>query len=163
MLYGVLLMLLEMNMKLSEMFKDGQIIVDFKASNKKEVLGALVDTVVNGFDRDSLLESLYEREELGSTGIGHGVAVPHIRLDSITEPVVAFGKSSEPVEFDALDDEPCSLFFLIVGPTSPEAQDGYLQVIAKISRLMRSQQIRDAINAATTAEEVINIFTENER
>jgi mannitol/fructose-specific phosphotransferase system IIA component (Ntr-type) len=149
-------------MKLSEMFEDGQIIVDFKAANKKEVLAALIETVINGYNRDELLDSLYEREELGSTGIGHGVAVPHIRLDTVTEPVVAFGKSHEPVDFDAMDDEACSLYFLIIGPTNPDAQDGYLQVMAKISRLMRSQSIRDALNAASSAEEVKTIIADSE-
>ncbi len=149
-------------MKLSEMFDDGKILVDIKAKNKKELLGALLDIVVNGYNRDELLDSLYEREELGSTGIGHGVAVPHIRLDSVTEPVVVFGKSAEPIDFDAMDDEPCSLFFLIVGPTSSEAQDKYLQLMAKISRLMRTQSVRTALNAATTVEEVKTIISDSE-
>ncbi len=149
-------------MKLSEMFDDSRILVNFTAADKKEVLGALIDMVVNGYDRESLLESIYEREELGSTGIGYGVAVPHIRMDDITEPVVAFGKSAKPVDFDALDDEPCSLFFLIVGPTKADAQNQYLKVMAKLSRLMRNKSVRDALNAASSAEDVKRIIAENE-
>jgi len=149
-------------MKLSEMFDESRILVNFKASDKKEVLRVLIDMVVNGYDRDELLQNIYEREELGSTGIGYGVAVPHIRLDNISEPVVAFGKSAQPVDFDALDDEPCTLFFLILGPTGQDAQSQYLKLMAKISRLMRNKSVRDALNAAKSADEVIRIIAENE-
>lgn len=149
-------------MKLSEMFDDSRIKVNFKASDKKSVLRELIDMVVNGYDRDELLESIYEREELGSTGIGYGVAVPHIRLDDIQEPVIAFGKLAQPVDFDALDDEPCSLFFLILGPTGADAQNQYLKVMAKISRLMRNKAVRDALNAAEAPEDVRRVIAENE-
>jgi fructose-specific phosphotransferase system IIA component len=149
-------------MNLSEMFDDSRIIVNFEASDKKEVLGKLIDMVVNGYDRDQLLEAIYEREELGSTGIGYGVAVPHIRMDDVTTPVVAFGKSASPVDFDAMDDEPCSLFFLIVGPTQADSQNLYLKVMAKISRLMRNKSIRDELNAAQSADDVKRVISENE-
>ncbi len=149
-------------MKLSEMFDDNRIIVNFKATDKKDVLRTLIKPIVNGHDQEELLNLIYEREELGSTGIGYGVAIPHMRLDDITEPVIVFGKSETPIDFDALDDEPCSLFFLIAGPTNADSQDSYLKVMAKISRLMRNKDIRESLKKVTTPEEVKNIISENE-
>ncbi|MBT3295478.1 MAG: PTS sugar transporter subunit IIA [Verrucomicrobia bacterium] len=149
-------------MKLSESLSADHIVLDFEAKKKDDAIGALVDPVVNGFDRDTVLAEILEREELGSTGVGQGVAVPHVRLAAIQEPSVVFGRAAKPVDFDAIDDEPCSLFFLVLGPTSADAQDGYLKTMAKISRLMRSAETRSKLMAAASESEVIDIIAANE-
>jgi len=142
-------------MKLSEMIKSENIILAFDAKNKTEAIGALVGPVVNGFDKAKLVESILEREKLGSTGVGHGVAVPHVRIDEVTSPAVVFGRSSTPVDFNSIDDMPCTLFFLVLGATNQESQDIYLKTMAKISRLMRDAGVRDALKAAVDSAAVI--------
>ncbi len=81
-------------MKLNELIGEERILLNFDAENKDEAIGKLVDSVVNGFDRATVLGAILEREKLGSTGVGHGVAVPHVRIDSVETPVVVFGRSA---------------------------------------------------------------------
>jgi len=149
-------------MKLTDLLSEQRIVLDVDAKSKQEIIGGLVALVVNGHDRQTLLDAILEREKLGSTGIGHGVAVPHVRLDAVETPEIAFGRTTRPLDFEALDDEPCSLFFLILGPTRKDAQDAYLQVMAKISRLMRHAEIRAALTAASTPADALAVLAENE-
>ena len=149
-------------MKLSEVLTEERVVLDFDAKTKEDAIGALVGPVVNGFDRETVLSEIVEREKLGSTGVGQGVAIPHVRMEAIQEPSVVFGRSSRPVEFDAIDEEPCSLFFLVLGPTSADAQDAYLKTMAKISRLMRSADVRQKLAAAGTAAEIISAIATHE-
>ena len=149
-------------MKLTELLKEQRIALDVEAKTRDEMIGKLVDLVVNGYDRQAVLDAIMEREKLGSTGIGHGVALPHVRLDAVNAAEIAFGRSTRPVDFDAIDDEPCSLFFLVLGPTSQDAQEKYLQTMAKISRLMRNAEIREALGAAATPSAALAVIAEQE-
>ena len=150
-------------MKLSELLREDKIILDFKAKNKDAVLEVLVDKAVNGLSREALLSALREREKLGSTGVGFGVAVPHVRLDTVTEPVVVFGRTREAVDFDAMDGEPCRLFFLVLGPTRQDVQDAYLSTMAKISRLMRQEPVRMALLQTSSPREVLDLIRQREQ
>jgi len=149
-------------MKLIDLLNEQRIVLDVEVKTKDEIIGKLVDLMANGYDRQSLLDAIMEREKLGSTGIGHGVAVPHVKLDTVDAAEIAFGRTARPIDFAAIDDEPCSLFFLILGPTRQEAQEKYLQTMAKISRLMRNADIREALASAVTAAEARAVIAENE-
>lgn len=137
-------------MKLTDLLSEERIVLDMDAKTKEEIIAKLVDLVINGYDRRAVLDAILEREELGSTGIGHGVAVPHVRLDAVDAAEVVFGRSARPVDFEALDEEPCALFFLVLGPTRQDAQEKYLQTMAKISRLMRNAETRQALMTAAS-------------
>jgi PTS system nitrogen regulatory IIA component len=132
-----------------------RVLINFVAETKEQAIGKLVDCVVNGFDREEVLASVLEREQLGSTGVGHGVAIPHVRIDAVNMPLVVFGRSARPIEFAAMDQEPCSLFFLVLGPTRSDAQEPYLQAMAKISRLMRNGTMRQALMSASSPEALL--------
>jgi len=149
-------------MKLSELLSEQHIALDVEVKTKEEIIGTLVDALANGYDRQSLLDAIMEREKLGSTGIGHGVAVPHVKLDAVDTAEIAFGRSAQPIDFEAIDDEPCSLFFLILGPARQDAQEKYLQTMAKISRLMRNADIREALASVSTSAEALAVIAENE-
>ena len=149
-------------MKLADLLKEQRIVLDVDAKTKEDIIGKLVDLVVNGYDRETLLAAIMEREKLGSTGVGQGVAVPHVRLDAVETPEVAFGRSARPIDFEALDEEPCSLFFLVLGPTRQDAQEKYLQTMAKISRLMRNTDIREALVSASTPTTALAVIAGNE-
>ncbi|MFC1453116.1 PTS sugar transporter subunit IIA [Verrucomicrobiota bacterium] len=149
-------------MKLTDLLKEQRIVLDVDAKTKEGIIGKLVDPVVNGHDRQTVLDAILEREKLGSTGIGHGVAVPHVRLDAVDAAEVVFGRSTRPIDFEAIDEEPCSLFFLVLGPTRQDAQEEYLQTMAKISRLMRNADIRDALASASTPVDALAVIAANE-
>jgi len=149
--------------KLVELMSEKRVVLDFRAGNKKEAMERLIEPVAEGAARPAMLAALMEREELGTTGIGFGVAVPHIRADSVTEPVVVFGRSAKPLDFDAMDGSPCSLFFLVMGPTVSDAQETHLHAMAKISRLMRQPQNRERLIKAGSPAEVLTIAREGER
>jgi PTS system nitrogen regulatory IIA component len=150
------------DVKLSEMLDARRIRLDFKAAGKREAMEALLQPIAGDFDAGALLAALLQREELGSTGVGYGVAVPHVRLDSVDRAVVVFGRSARPVEFDAVDDAPCSLFFLVVGPSRKEAQEEYLQAMAKISRLMRDPAVRGKLMTVTSPADVVETLRQKE-
>jgi mannitol/fructose-specific phosphotransferase system IIA component (Ntr-type) len=149
--------------KLYELMSEKKVVLDFRAGSKKEAMERLIDPVAGGAAKTAILASLMEREELGTTGIGFGVAVPHVRQDSITEPVVVFGRSAKPLDFDAMDGAPCSLFFLVMGPVKSDAQESYLHAMAKISRLMRQPQNRERLMKAASVADVMTVVREGER
>ena len=149
-------------MKLTDLLSEQRIVLDAEVKTKEEIIGKLVDVLVNGYDRQGLLDAIMEREKLGSTGIGHGVAVPHVKLDAVDTAEIAFGRTARPIDFEAIDDEPCSLFFLILGPKRQDAQEKYLQTMAKISRLMRNADIREALASASTPAAALAVIAKNE-
>lgn len=150
-------------MKLSDLLAEDKIHLNGKIKNRDEAVHKLVELVENGFDHETIFNSVLEREKLGSTGIGKGVAVPHVRLDSVARPEIAFMRIRKPIDFEAVDSEPCSLFFLVLGPTQKEMQGMYLQTMATISRLMRNSDLRDELLSAATPADVLNTIRISEQ
>jgi fructose-specific phosphotransferase system IIA component len=130
-------------MKLSEIIPEGAISDDLQATEKEEVIKEIVGTLVaSGRIQESvskrIVKALMDREELGSTGIGSGVAVPHAKHDAITDLVCAFGRSKKGINFDALDGEPVYVVFLLL--SSKSASGAHLEALAFISRLVRDDK-----------------------
>ncbi|MCJ7593195.1 MAG: PTS sugar transporter subunit IIA, partial [Desulfobacterales bacterium] len=99
--------------------EEANIIPDLKAKDKKGVLEELADAIAShepSLDKNSLVKVLLERERLGSTGIGDGVAIPHGKFPAVTQPIISFGRSRKGLDFDSMDGEPAFLFFLLVAP-----------------------------------------------
>ena len=101
-----------------------------------------------------------ERERRMSTGIGQGVAIPHGKSDLVSGMAVAFGIAAEPVDYDALDGEPVSLFFLLVSP--PDRTGDHIKALAQISRLLTSDAVRDELTAAKGADDVLRLLRREE-
>ncbi|MEI6232972.1 MAG: PTS sugar transporter subunit IIA [Planctomycetota bacterium] len=142
-------------MKLAEIIPEGGILDDLKSTTKEEVVKEMVQALVKAGRIDDatskkVVKALMDREELGSTGIGAGVAVPHARHDSITELLGAFGRSKKGISFDALDGEPVHVLFMLL--SSKGASGAHLESLAYISRLVRDDKyvksLRDAKDAA---------------
>jgi fructose-specific phosphotransferase system IIA component len=115
------------------------IFTDLPAADRSEVLHALADRIArSGLVRDpeDLFRKLWEREQLGSTGIGGGVAIPHCKLKGLAQGVVALGVVPQGVDFGAMDGEPVCLFFLVISPSESPAE--HLRVLAAISRWIKS-------------------------
>lgn len=141
-------------------YLDGPTIdLDLEASSKSEVLARLVDILVrnNILPADnSLLDALTEREGLGSTGIGHGVAIPHGRTAQIGKPTVVLGRTRQPIDFDAIDGQPTRLFFLLVAPEN--GNNDHLYLLAKIARLMKDSDTRAKLLLAETPETALELL-----
>lgn len=129
------------------------------AGSKAAILEVLAERFAAAYrlDRDLVLEALEEREKLGSTGFGRGVAVPHARIDGINRPVTVFLRLTAPVEFDSADDLPVELVFGLLSPASAGAT--HLHALAEISRLMRDEALQEALLGADSTEALYALLT----
>ncbi len=138
--------------------------VGLKSGTKEEVLEELTDLLEKTgklTDRENFLQVIREREELGSTGIGYNIAIPHARSSSIKSLTGALGISKEGIDFNALDKEPVYLFFLLAAPQN--ASGDYLKALATISRFLRRRKVRDALMKAEKLEDIQKIIESEEK
>ncbi len=150
-------------MKISELLDPAAIIVDLKGGNKKDVLAELTDALLKAdasLDHDEVLRVLLERERLGSTGIGDGVAIPHGKLKNLDQLRISFGLSQRGVDFDSMDGKPAQLFFLLVAPE--ESVGVHLKTLARISKLLKSPTARERLQAAASAKDIHRIIEDEE-
>ena len=150
-------------MLLSELLTPERIRVPLQGTSKEELLQELVQLVSadeHVEDPDQVLRAVREREAVLSTGIGNGVAIPHGKSAAVPELCMAAGRTARPVEFDALDGQPVSLFFLLVGPET--AAGPHIKALSRISRLVRRDSVREQLVAATTPEEFYRAMKESE-
>ena len=148
---------------LTDDLQPAAIIPALSARNKEEVLAELAQNVIDRYpslDRQNFIQILNEREKLGSTGIGDGIAIPHGKLKQVNELVCAFGRSPEGVDFNSLDGRPVHLFFLLIAPENAAAI--HLKALARISRILRDPAVRTKLMAADGAEEIFRIFREQD-
>lgn len=142
-------------MKLSDIITEDSIISELAARDKKSVLEELAQTICNHaptVDKSDLVRVLLEREKLGSTGIGEGVAIPHGKINSLSQPMISFGRSKHGLDFDSMDAQPAYLFFLLVAPDSSAGL--HLKTLAKIARVLKSRAFRKKLMEAGTREEI---------
>ena len=151
-------------MELTEFISPQLIKLELSSTQKVDAIKELIDLLDKaGFltDADAFLKSVLEREKVGSTGIGKGIAIPHSRTATVREVVVAVGRSKEGIEFEALDSRPVHLIFLIAAPI--ESGGLYLKALARLSRLLRYQEFRNELMEAKSAEEIIKIISSEEK
>ncbi len=136
---------------------DSVAIVD--AEGKHEILQHLSSIFARSWDLDGemVLEYLEEREKLGSTGFGRGVAIPHARIPGLARPVAALLKLRHPADFDAADGLPVELIFGLLSPENSGAS--HLHALASISRLMRDEDVREALTDAPDEEAIYGLMT----
>jgi PTS system nitrogen regulatory IIA component len=148
--------------QLSEFFEEDLFIPEITAADKKGALRELVDTLVRSQrikEGDILLQMLEQREHLGSTGIGRGVAVPHGRTLAISRLAVVFGRSQKGIDFEAMDGKPVHLVFLTVAPPQ-ERSNLYLPVLGKIVETVKSARNRRRLLGAASFDEVAEVLEE---
>ena len=148
---------------IKDLLQDDLIIENIAATDKVGVLREFaghLQTQGKIESGNNLVRVLTEREALGSTGIGDGVAIPHGRLSGATEIIMAFGRSAWGVDYDSLDAKPVFLFFLLV---TPEDRPGdYLQTLARISRILKNSKLRTRLMQASGRKEIWNILVEED-
>ena len=136
-------------MKLSEYLDPDLIVPELRAQKKSNVLRELLTPFQAKWpdkDTDKAHTILMQREELGSTGIGDGVAIPHGKMDDLENIVVIVGRSLQGVEFKSLDTKPCYIFFLVLAPEQVAGM--HLRILAQISRLLKDPEFREAFMQA---------------
>lgn len=150
-------------MKISELLNQKLIIADLKAGDKNQALEEMVACLTGqrqGVNAKELYTVLTEREKLGSTGIGNGIAIPHGKLDGLESICLVFARSSAGIEFDSLDGKPVHLIFLLVAPFNSAGV--HLKALARLSRLLKEKTFRDKLFAAADAAELFAIVAEED-
>ena len=150
-------------MKITDILKTDHIINNLSSLDKEGALKEFSEfleqkRVIN--DKGALLKALIEREKLGSTGIGENVAIPHAKLDEIANITTVFAKSQDGIEFESLDQKPVHFICLVIAPSNSTGL--HLKALARISRLLKSSSLRDAVLAATEAEQIYTILVEED-
>ena len=147
-------------MKILDKLPQAAILCDLTARDKKAVIEEMALPVAKaaGVGHEELVRVLMERERLGSTGIGGGIGIPHGKMRGIDDLILGFGLSRQGVEFESMDGKPAHLFFLLV---TPEDSAGlHLAMLARISRLLKNDVVKDNLIDAPNRERVIQIISE---
>ena len=140
--------------------KKESIILELKASNKEGILrelAALAAVACGRFTEEILYHVLLEREAVGSTGVGNGVALPHGKIDGLGDILLCFGRSRAGLNFDAIDNRPVHLFVLLLSPAAKAAE--YLQALAWVSKMLKQPAIRQQLLDSATKEEIAALFS----
>ena len=146
-------------MKLSDLLELKNITIAMKARTKNLAIEELAGLIVESnpsIKKDELIKILLERERLGSTGIGDGVAIPHGKVPGIMEPIISFGRSEKGIDFDTMDGQPAYLFFLLVAPEN--SANIHLKALAKIAKILKNQSFRKQLLEAKTREAIYKII-----
>jgi len=152
------------DIKLPDLLKDKYIELDLKEKEKPKLIAELVDMVAKPSrikDRKAIFEAILEREKLGSTGIGNGVAIPHAKIKGIKKPLLILGRSTEGVNFDALDGEKTYLFFMLISPR--EEVGLHLKILSKISHLVKDKFVVERLKKIKDKHEIFKIISDFER
>ena len=152
-------------MKLMDFLSKKSIVSEIKSSKKEDVLKELVDLLINAGElekscRSKVIDSLLERESLGSTAIGQGIAIPHAKTDCVSKLVGAFALSKKGVDFDSLDGEPVYIFFLLLA--AQDSAGPHLKALARISRLFKDKYFRDNLRNCTDDKDIIKVITQED-
>jgi PTS system nitrogen regulatory IIA component len=147
-------------MDLGDLLTPEGVIPSLKAKSKKQALQELSQRAaeLTGLQPRDLFDTLLQRERLGSTGLGRGIAIPHVKVRPLKQIVCLFARLEEPIEFDSLDNEPVDLIFLLLAPE--HASGDHLKALARISRLLREPDAISRLRAAKDAAALYAVLTE---
>ena len=146
-------------MSLNDLIAQDAVIASLKASSKKQVIQEMSEKAaeLTGLPARTIFEQLLQRERLGSTGIGHGIAIPHSRVPGIGKIVGVFARLDRAIEFDAVDDEPVDLIFML----APEGEGAdHLKALARIARVLRDSNNTSKIRASRDAAAIYGVLNE---
>ncbi|HEY4266161.1 MAG TPA: PTS IIA-like nitrogen regulatory protein PtsN [Micropepsaceae bacterium] len=147
-------------MEIADLLSPDAVLAHVKASTKKQVLQEMAHkaAMLTQLPERRIFEILTEREKLGSTGMGQGIAIPHGRVAGVEKMTGLFAQLDHPVDFDSMDDQPVDLVFLLLAPEGAGAD--HLKALARVSRLLRNQTICEKLRAAPQAATLYALLTE---
>ncbi len=151
-------------MKLKDILKREAVKGDLQSTDKKgvlEELSSLITSVCNNLETEEVLKILLEREKLGSTGVGNGVAIPHGKIGGLDSIISVFGRSKKGIDFQSHDHKSASLFFVLLAPEN--AVGNHLQALARLSRLLKSEATRNLLIEIDSNKLYDLLITEDEK
>ena len=147
-------------MNIDDLLQPERVIASLKSTNKKQALQDMARRAaeLSGMHERTVFEALLERERLGTTGIGNGIAIPHARFSEIDRLYGVFARLEKPIDFEAVDDQPVDLVFLLLAPESAGAD--HLKALARISRLLRDKNVCDKLRGSDNRDAIYALLTE---
>ena len=150
-------------MKITDILSSDMVVADLKGTTKPDILNELAKALAAKYKEIKLTDLtavLAERERLGSTAIGDGIAIPHGKLRGVTKIIGAFGRHASGVDFDSLDGEPSQIFFVLVAPE--DSASLHLKALARVSRLLKESSFRSRLLAAKDGDELYSLIKEED-
>ena len=149
-------------MEINDLLVPEGVVADLKATSKKQALQDLAKRAaeISGLHERAIFDVLMERERLGTTGVGNGIAIPHGKLASLERLHGLFARLEQPIDFHAIDERPVDLIFVLLAPENAGAD--HLKALARISRLLRNNGICDKLRGTDSAEALFAILTESQ-
>jgi len=150
-------------MKISEILEEKVVATNLPGTTKEDVINGLVDLVARSpkvLDKEKVRTAIFEREKIMSTGVGNGFAIPHGKTDAVSDIVAAFGVTALPIPYQSLDDKPVRLVFLLVGRDNLVGP--HIKLLSRISRLMNKEDFRTKLLEASSPQDVISVFKQEE-
>lgn len=152
-------------MKIMDFLSKAAISADIKSTKKEDVIKELVDLMISAgtidkSNRSKIVDALMERESLGSTAIGQGIAIPHAKTDCVSQLVGAFALSKKGVDFDSLDGEPVYIFFMLLA--AQDSAGPHLKALARISRLFKDKYFRDSLRNSVDDKAIIKVISQED-
>lgn len=146
-------------MKISEILNENLVVTDLAGKTKEEIINALIDLAGKSpkvLDVEKVRTAIFDREKIMSTGVGNGFAIPHGKTDAVSDIIAAFGITSNPIDYQSIDEKPVRLIFLLVGKDNLVGP--HIKLLSRISRLMNKEEFRRRLLEKQTAAEVIEAF-----
>lgn len=148
-------------MEIIDLISPESVVPNLRATSKKQALQELARRAADiaGLQERAVFDVLLERERLGTTGVGNGIAIPHGKLPNLTRLYGLFARLEKPINFDSIDEQPVDLIFLLLAPESAGAD--HLKALARVSRLLRDKAVCEKLRGTDTAEGLYGLLTEN--
>jgi len=150
-------------MNIFSLLNTDTVLPNLEAQDKAEILEKMVASLENKVpegELEKIRQAVIEREKIMSTGVGKGLAIPHGKTAGIEQTYAAFAILKDPVDYDAIDDQPVNMVFLLVGPQSSNSL--HIKMLSRISRLMNNSDFRDRLRECSTSDEIIEQFKKEE-
>ena len=150
-------------MKITDVLEEQFVRTNLPGNSKEDIIDSMISLIGNSknvLDKEKVRQAIFEREKIMSTGVGNGFAIPHGKTDAVKDIVAAFAITEHPVNYQALDDQPVRLVFLLVGRDSLVGP--HIKLLSRISRLMNKEEFRRELLTSKTPKDVIDLFRRQE-
>ncbi|HCV41915.1 MAG TPA: PTS sugar transporter subunit IIA [Bacteroidetes bacterium] len=150
-------------MKIGDILSEDMVITNLEGDSKNDIIESMIDLVSRSpkvLDKEKVREAILEREEIMSTGVGNGFAIPHGKTDAVSDIVAAFAVTAEPIDYQSLDEKPVRLVFLLVGKDNMVGP--HIKLLSRISRLMNKEEFRNQLLELKTPREILDTFRKEE-
>ncbi len=150
-------------MKIGDILTEEMVVTQLQGTTKNEIIDAMIDLVGKSpkvIDKQKVRDAIFEREEIMSTGVGNGFAIPHGKTDAVTDIVAAFAVTAEPIDYQSLDEKPVRLVFLLVGKDNMVGP--HIKLLSRISRLMNKEEFRNRLIELKSPGEILDTFKKEE-